>query len=370
MGWGKRTPGAWIYTVVMASNRKPAASVLHWRAACWSVVGTPRMAATPATRRLASPGAQASVTWSNASASLGGMRASLPLLPPSLRAPASMPCACACRCPCTCACALRCTCQRPPGSGNRPVTRSPACTQPPARSSQCTAAWGNKAPKSVRGSSRLEPPRPLNRLSCKTRKNTSPLAACAGVFNADTHRGSMNCAISRGVRPAHRSATDRPGAHTKPRSRHIMAVRIRASLSRQLQPRAVAMPHSASKGGAASGSASPWPSGYCSASGMRSSAVSGSTPTSRMSRRLSAYAPMRMCWPLSRVMGLPPGSAACTARARPPTVRAVSNTVTWRPACVCARAAAIPAQPAPITATFMPVPWCMGHSAQRGRERR
>src|SRR6218665_3293739 len=60
---------------------------------------------------------------------------------------------------------------------------------------------------------------------------------------------------------------------------------------------------------------------------------------------------MRICCPLSSVTAEPSGSAPGTARARPPTLRAASKTVTLRPACAWALAGAMPAQPAPMTAT-------------------
>src|SRR6218665_3384988 len=65
---------------------------------------------------------------------------------------------------------------------------------------------------------------------------------------------------------------------------------------------------------------------------------------------------MRICCPLSSVTAEPSGSAPGTARARPPTLRAASKTVTLRPACAWAMAAAMPAQPAPMTATFIARP--------------
>src|SRR3989344_4852532 len=164
--------------------------------------------------------------------------------------------------------------------------RWPVRTWPPCCCSQRAAASGKRAPKSTRGSNRLEPPRPLNRLSCSTRRNTWPLAWVAGVLRADTHSGSMNSVMSRGVSGAHSAATDVAGAARKPGS------------------------------------------------------VSG-------------------------VAGVPAGSAPGTGRARPPTVRAASNTVTWRPACPWAMAAAMPAQPAPMTATFMDAGPRLRHPAER-----
>ncbi len=161
-------------------------------------------------------------------------------------------------------------------------------TWPPCCASQCAAACGNSAPRSVRGSSRLEPPRPLNRLSCSTRKNTWPLASRAGVLRADTQSGSMNSAIRRGVSAAHSCATEVCGAQRKPRSCQALAVRSSASLSRQCQPLARMIPSTASSGGGRSGSCNPWPSGNCIVSGRRSRALSVSTPTSRIRRRLSA----------------------------------------------------------------------------------
>src|SRR6218665_989165 len=91
---------------------------------------------------------------------------------------------------------------------------------------------------------------------------------------------------------------------------------------------------------------------------------------------------MRICCPLSSVTAEPSGNAPGTARARPPTLRAASKTGTlrppcaWaraaatrppplraasktvplRPACAWAMAAAMPAQPAPMTATFIARP--------------
>src|SRR5690349_17305865 len=59
-----------------------------------------------------------------------------------------------------------------------------------------------------------------------------------------------------------------------------------------------------------------------------------------------------MCWPLSSITGSPLGRIAGNARARPPRVRAASNTVSAWPARVALAAQARPAQPAPITATL------------------
>src|SRR5690348_4837685 len=55
-----------------------------------------------------------------------------------------------------------------------------------------------------------------------------------------------------------------------------------------------------------------------------------------------------MCWPLSSAPG-----ASLSERARPPGRGAMSRSVTAWPACVARTAAANPAQPAPITATFI-----------------
>lgn len=57
-----------------------------------------------------------------------------------------------------------------------------------------------------------------------------------------------------------------------------------------------------------------------------------------------------MCWPLSRSS---PNSGWTTRRARPPGVRPASNTVTLASASRSATLAARPAQPAPMTATFI-----------------
>src|SRR5690349_973927 len=54
-----------------------------------------------------------------------------------------------------------------------------------------------------------------------------------------------------------------------------------------------------------------------------------------------------MCWPLSSRASL-----ACTARARPPSMRAASNRVTRAPLAASSTPAAQPAQPPPTTATF------------------
>src|SRR5512140_1640988 len=60
-----------------------------------------------------------------------------------------------------------------------------------------------------------------------------------------------------------------------------------------------------------------------------------------------------MCWPLSRMVVLPSGRRTGNARARPPSWRDASNTVTRWPAPVAATAAAMPAHPAPTMATFI-----------------
>src|SRR6218665_13108 len=56
---------------------------------------------------------------------------------------------------------------------------------------------------------------------------------------------------------------------------------------------------------------------------------------------------MRICCPLSSVTAEPSGSAPGTARARPPTLRAASKTVTLRPARAWATPPAMPAHPPP-----------------------
>jgi hypothetical protein len=120
-----------------------------------------------------------------------------------------------------------------------------------------------------------------------TRRNTVPLAARAGVLSAETHSGSMNSSLSLWVSGAHRSATLALLAQVKPPRRQPVAVRSRASLSRQPQPRARRMPARASQGAGASARVNPAPSGKASASGRRNKARSGSTPTRRSRRRVS-----------------------------------------------------------------------------------
>ena len=139
----------------------------------------------------------------------------------------------------------------------RPATRCPECSAAPWACSHCAAVSGNSVPRSVRGSSRFEPPRPLNRLSRNTRKNTSALASCAGVLSADTHRGSMNSCSRRCGRLSHSCATDQRASHRKPLSCQLAQVRSNATLSVQLQPRARATPTSASQGGGRLGSSRP-----------------------------------------------------------------------------------------------------------------
>ena len=91
--------------------------------------------------------------------------------------------------------------------------RRPVCSTAPCACSHWAAGAANTWPRSVRGSSRCEPPRPLNRLSCSTRKNTWPLASWAGVFSAERHSGSMNSCTSRWGRWVHSWATLVIGAH-------------------------------------------------------------------------------------------------------------------------------------------------------------
>jgi hypothetical protein len=95
----------------------------------------------------------------------------------------------------------------------------------PCSVSHAIAASGRSAPRSARGSSRSAPPLPLKSASRSTRRNTSPLDWATGVLSADTHSGSISSCITRGVRPAHRSATVVVLAQRNPESRQPMAVR-------------------------------------------------------------------------------------------------------------------------------------------------
>ena len=240
MGCGSRAPWAWAYTVVMASNRS-----------AWAIF-VQSSAATPLSTisRTASVGGQASTTRSNANVLPAVTCQPLPL--------ASM---------------LR--------------TLAPNCTRPPRCCSQFRAASGSSALKSTRGSSRLEPPRLANIESCSTRKNTWPLARSAGVLSADTHSGSINCAITRGGSAWHSAATVCWGGQVKPASCQRVATRSSASLSAHDQPRAQAMPSTASSGAGQRGNFRPRPSGPCRVSGRRSKVAAASTPTSAISCRVS-----------------------------------------------------------------------------------
>jgi hypothetical protein len=44
---------------------------------------------------------------------------------------------------------------------------------------------------------------------------------------------------------------------------------------------------------------------------------------------VSLYAPIKMCWPLSKVASDPSGKDTFKALARPPAARAASKTVAW-----------------------------------------
>jgi hypothetical protein len=89
------------------------------------------------------------------------------------------------------------------------------------------------------------------------------------VLSADTHSGSISSCITRGERPAHRSATVVVLAQRNPESRQPMAVRSNEDLSRHVQPRAVKMPASRSNGAGSRGSFNPPPSANRKESGRR-----------------------------------------------------------------------------------------------------
>ena len=166
----------------------------------------------------------------------------------------------------------------------------PVCITPPLRSSHLAAVSGNRVPRSQRGSSRFELPQSPspspNSASRMTRRNTCPLARSAGVLSADTHRGSISSAITRGVRSRHRPAHRFAAADTGSRAaRQPSAVRSKAALSPQLQPLAVTMPAAASSGAGQGAARGRVPSGKRRASGRRSSTRLGLAPRPRASRQ-------------------------------------------------------------------------------------
>ena len=180
----------------------------------------------------------------------------------------------------------------------RLLTRWPQCTRAwPGRSAvggpeaHTAAAAGNKLARSTRGSSKWEPPRMPNKASCSTLKNTWALASAAGVLSAETHRGSISSCNTRGVMLWHRSATVALGAHLKPCSCQPSAPCISDQRSAHDQPRAVAMAAKASSGAghcaAHCGVCRPLPSIKGIDRGWRSSKASGSSPTTRIRRRVS-----------------------------------------------------------------------------------
>ena len=161
MGWRKRACGACRYTVLKASCCRPRVC------ASQSCAAVP----LPCTSRAASCGGQASTTRSN-------------VWQVSVRT------------------------SQPEAIGVIACTRTPRPTQPPCAASHASAASGSSALKSRRGSSRFEPPLWANSASRITRKKTCPQARSAGVFSADTHKGSISDAIALGARPRHKSLTD------------------------------------------------------------------------------------------------------------------------------------------------------------------
>ena len=157
--------------------------------------------------------------------------------------------------------------------------RVPSLTSPPRWVIQSAAACGNSADKSVRGSSRLEPPRAPKSESRSTRRKTWALARSAGVLRADTHNGSISSAITRGLTRRHKDATLVCGGQWNPASCQPVLAASSDHLSFRLQPCAPHMPARASQGDGQSGRVNPPPSGNRSISGRRSKASSGFTPT-------------------------------------------------------------------------------------------
>ena len=183
--------------------------------------------------------------------------------------------------------------------------RSPRRTAAPRVCSQRAAACGNKADRSARGSSRSEPAQgrsaavpgaapsgTLSRVtglsvSYSTVKKTWPLACCAGVFRAETHKGSIKLSITCGRMPTHNSATVAAALHSKwARCQRRSAFRS-DHLSPRLQPRAPSTPANWFQGWGQSGRRRPLPSGNCSVRGRRSSSSAGSRPTVRIKSRVS-----------------------------------------------------------------------------------
>ena len=180
--------------------------------------------------------------------------------------------------PSICQCASCCT---------KRLTRLPSLIAPPRCTSQRAAACGKSVPRSTRGSSSREPPATPNRASPSTRRNTLALARGDGVFRADTHRGSINSAITRGVRPWHSSDTLSPLAQSKPRHFQPSTARSNPALSFHCQPTAVSSPTSVLKGAGKFGRRRPAPSAKRSVMGRLCRACSMGTPTRRIRRRVS-----------------------------------------------------------------------------------
>ena len=170
MGCGSRASVEWAYTVAMASYCRPSANPSQSDEAAGVVLAN----------RVASCGGQANITESNW--------------------PRSAPVASS-------------KSKRLSGCWVIWVTRVPSLTCPPRSEIQASAASGSRALKSMRGSRRLEPPLTAKSESLRTRKKTCPLARSAGVFNAETHSGSIKVVITRGEMLRQRSATDSCGAH-------------------------------------------------------------------------------------------------------------------------------------------------------------
>ena len=147
--------------------------------------------------------------------------------------------------------------------------RVPSLQVAPLFSSQRTAACGKISPKSILGNNRSELPGGPKIASFRTRKNTVPLAWSAGVFKADTHKGSIKSCQMRGDKPTHTSRTVNSGAHSNCMRCQRAAVLSSDHLSEVCQPLAMAMPQIKLSGKGCLGSDKPRPFASFKLRGMR-----------------------------------------------------------------------------------------------------
>ena len=178
-------------------------------------------------------------------------------------------------------------------------------------------------------------------------------ALSGGVLSAEMHSGSQTAAMARNGVPAKHWATVCAAGVRKPARARRRKSAISAVRSDQSSPRAARMPPARWSGAGRRHACSETlpadaaPNGRI-VSGIRWNS-DGMLPagwTRSMSPSVRRYAPISRCWPLSSAT---PDSA--TRRARPPSDRACSISVTRTPFFASATAAAQPAQPPPTTAT-------------------